>query len=89
MTHSLDEVKDALRSLTGNCNIGLLHPLDKERVVEVIWGLAQKGLLDECNIPKTARDEFGWKPHAVDFLKSTVDVVDVLHPMVASGTIKL
>ena len=89
MSHSLEEVKDTLQSLTNICNIGLLHPFDKERVVEEIWGLAQKGLLDECDIPKLARDELGWRPPAVDFLKWTVEVVEVLHPMVARGEIKL
>lgn len=89
VSHSLEEVKDTLRSLKDGCNLSLLHPLDKQRVIKVIWGFAQEGLLNEYNIPELARDEVGWKPPAADFLNSTVEVVDVLHPMVTRGEIKL
>ena len=89
MNHDVTRVEETVKMLTGNCNIGILHPFDKERIVKIIWGLAQRDLLHLCEIPAMARDQFNWSPGAVNFLKSTIDVIDVFHPMVKRREIKL
>ena len=89
MSHSLEKVEETLGILSNNVNRGGLSEDDKERVVEVIWGLAQDGSLKEYDVPKlVSGDKFHWGPYAVGFLKGAVEVVEVLHPMVARGKIK-
>jgi len=89
MNNAHDEIEKTLRDLTGACNIGILHPLDQERVVKKIWELAAKGMLNECDIPRMARDDFNWGDHPTNFLKEAIRIIDVLYPMASRGDITL